>query len=141
MQNFMIFFHLTKYVMTSSRGEGSEIFFLAHILVGDRLNSTCTKFHVKNICQSKVMRGRVGGNPPLRPPIMKITIKNSPWGIGLIKSDQPSESKKDGVCIYYKEHIPLILLDDINTLNNCLVTETLSQNEKCFLTCIYCSPS
>ena len=40
-----------------------------------------------------------------------------------------------------KKHIPLILQDDINTLDNCLVTEICSQNEKYFLTCIYCSPS
>ena len=31
--------------------------------------------------------------------------------------------------------------DDICTLDNCLVTETRSQNEKCFLTCLYHSPS
>ena len=62
-------------------------------------------------------------------------------GYSLIRSDHPSDSKKGGVCIYYKEHIPLILRDDINTLDNCLVTEIRSQNEKCFLTCIYRSPS
>ena len=48
---------------------------------------------------------------------------------------------RGGVCIYYKEHIPLIKRDDICTLDNCLVTEIHSQGEKCFLTCIYCSPS
>ena len=62
-------------------------------------------------------------------------------GYNLIRSDHPSDSKKGGVCIYYKEHIPLILRDDINTLGNSLVAEILSQNEKCFLTCIYHSPS
>ena len=62
-------------------------------------------------------------------------------GYSLIRSDHPSDSKKSEICIYYKEHIPLILRDDINTLDNCLVTETRSQNEKCFLTCIYRSPS
>ena len=62
-------------------------------------------------------------------------------GYSLIRSDHPRDSKKGGVCIYYKEHIPLILRDDINTLDNCLVTEIRSQNEKCFLTCIYRSPS
>ena len=31
--------------------------------------------------------------------------------------------------------------DDICTLDNCLVTEIRSQGEKCFLTCIHCSPS
>ena len=49
--------------------------------------------------------------------------------------------KKGGVCIYYKEYIPLILRDDINTLDNCLVTEIRSQNDKCFFSCICRSPS
>ena len=49
--------------------------------------------------------------------------------------------KRGGVCIYYKEHIPLIKRDDICTLDNCLVTEIRLQSEKCFLTCIYRSPS
>ena len=62
-------------------------------------------------------------------------------GYNLIRSDHPSDSKTGGVCIYYKEHIPLILRDDINALDKCLVTEIRSQNEKCFLTCIYRSPS
>ena len=62
-------------------------------------------------------------------------------GYNLIRLDHPGGLKKGGVCIYYKEHIPLILRDDINTLDNCLVTEIRSQNEKCFLTCIYRSPS
>ena len=45
------------------------------------------------------------------------------------------------MCIYYKEHIPLVKRDYICTLDNCLVTEIRSQNEKCFLTCINRSPS
>ena len=56
-------------------------------------------------------------------------------GYNLIRSDHPSDSKKGGVCIYYKEHISLIKRDDICTLDSCLVTEIRSQNEKCFLTC------
>ena len=32
-------------------------------------------------------------------------------GYNLIRSDHPGDSKKDGVCIYYKEHIPLIRRD------------------------------
>ena len=62
-------------------------------------------------------------------------------GYNLIRSDHPSDSKRGGVCIYYKEHIPLIKRDDICTLDNSLVTKIRSQNEKCFLTCIYRSPS
>ena len=41
----------------------------------------------------------------------------------LIRSDHPSNSKRVGVCIYYKEHISLSKQDDICTLDNCLVTE------------------
>ena len=62
-------------------------------------------------------------------------------GYNLIRSDHPSDSKRCGVCIYYKEHIPLIKRDDLCTLDNCLVTEIRSQNEKCFFSCIYRSPS
>ena len=60
-------------------------------------------------------------------------------GYNLIRADHPSDSKGGGVCIYYKEHIPE--RDNICTLDSCLVTEICLQNEKCFLTCIYCSPS
>ena len=36
-------------------------------------------------------------------------------GHNVIRSDNPSDSKEGGVCIYYKEHIPLILRDDTCT--------------------------
>ena len=51
----------------------------------------------------------------------------------LIRSDIPSDSKRGGVFIYYKEHIALIKQDDICTLDNCLVTEICSQSENIFL--------
>ena len=53
-------------------------------------------------------------------------------GYSLIRADHPSDSKRGGVCIYYKEHIPLIKRDNICNLVNCLVTEIRSQGEKCF---------
>ena len=56
-------------------------------------------------------------------------------GYNLIRSNHPSDSKKGGIVIYYKEHIPLIKHDDLYTLDNCLVTEIRSQREECFLTC------
>ena len=62
-------------------------------------------------------------------------------GYNLIRADHPSNSKRGGVCIYFKEHSHLIKRDDICTLDNCLVTEIRSQCEKNFLTCIYRSPS
>ena len=54
-------------------------------------------------------------------------------GYNLIRLDHPSDLKKGEVCIYYKEHIPLIKHDDICPLGNCLVTKICSQNKKCFL--------
>ena len=62
-------------------------------------------------------------------------------GYNLRRADHPIDSKRDGVCIYYKEHIPLVKRHDICTLDNCLVSEIRSQGKKCFLTCIYCFPS
>ena len=55
----------------------------------------------------------------------------------MIRSDHPNDSKKGGVCVYYKEHICLIKRDDSCTLDNFLVIEIRSQNEKFFLTCLY----
>ena len=48
-------------------------------------------------------------------------------GYKLIRSDHSSDWRKDEVCIYYKQHIPLIK-HDIFGLNNGLVTEICSQN-------------
>lgn len=67
-------------------------------------------------------------------------------GYNLIRLDHPSDLKKGEVCIYYKEHIPLIKRDDICIMDNSLVTEICSQNEKLtyiyrFLTYIYRSLS
>ena len=62
-------------------------------------------------------------------------------GCYLIRVDHPINSKKGGVCFNYKEDVSLIKRDDICTLDNCLVTELRSQNEKCFLTCLYRLPS
>ena len=37
-------------------------------------------------------------------------------GYNLIKSDHPSDSKRGGVCTYYKDHlIPLFKRDDVYT--------------------------
>ena len=54
-------------------------------------------------------------------------------GYNLIRSDQSSDSKKGGVCIYYNDNIPLLLRDDINTLDNCLVTEFVHKMKNVFL--------
>ena len=56
----------------------------------------------------------------------------------LIRCGHPNDSKRGSVCIYYKEHIPLVKQDDICSLDTFLVTEICSQSENCFFTCIYC---
>ena len=48
--------------------------------------------------------------------------------------------KKVKYLFFYKEHISVEKRDNISTLDNLLVTEICSKNEKCFLTCVYCSP-
>ena len=62
-------------------------------------------------------------------------------GCNLIRLDYSSDSTRGGVCLYYKDHIPLIKRDSICTLDNCIVTEIRSKGEKYCLTCIYRSPT
>ena len=62
-------------------------------------------------------------------------------GYNLIRADHPNDSKRGEVCIYYKEHIPPIKRISICTLDNCLVAEICSQDEKFFPTCVCRSPS
>ena len=62
-------------------------------------------------------------------------------GYELIRSDHPSNSKRGGVCIYYKEHLPLKVRNDITSLNECIVVELKSKKYKCFISCLYRSPS
>ena len=62
-------------------------------------------------------------------------------GYELIRSDHPSNTKRGGVCMYYKEHLPLKLRNDITYLNECIVVELKSKKHKFFLTSLYRSPS
>ena len=62
-------------------------------------------------------------------------------GYSLLRADHPSTTKNGGVCIYYKNFVPLIKKDDITNLKECLVTEITVENEKCFFTCLCRSPS
>ena len=44
-------------------------------------------------------------------------------GYSMMRADHPSNTKRGGVCLYYKEHLPIIRRDDISNLQKCLVTE------------------
>ena len=53
-------------------------------------------------------------------------------GYLLLRADYPSNSMRGGVCLYFKEHLPLIRRNDLSILQECLVTEIIVDNEKCF---------
>ena len=62
-------------------------------------------------------------------------------GYAMIISDHTSNTKRGGVCIFYKEHLPFIRRNDITCLDECIVGEIKVKNSKCFVTCVYRSPS
>ena len=59
----------------------------------------------------------------------------------LLRADHPSNSKRGGVCLHFKEHLPLIGKNDLSMLHECLMTENIVDNEKKILTCLYRSPN
>ena len=53
-------------------------------------------------------------------------------GYNLLRADHPSNKKRADVCMYYKEHLPIIKRDYLCTLKGCFVTE-IRVNKKGFL--------
>ena len=49
--------------------------------------------------------------------------------------------KERGICIYYKEHLPFVRRDDLTFLNECIVGKIRIKKSKCFVTCVYRSPT
>ena len=39
-------------------------------------------------------------------------------GCSMMRADHPSNTKRGGVCLYYKEHLPIIRRDDISNLHD-----------------------
>ena len=58
----------------------------------------------------------------------RINIK----GYNLLRADHPSIKKRGGVCMYYKEHLPIIKRDDFCTLKECLVTDIIVDKKSSF---------
>ena len=54
-------------------------------------------------------------------------------GYLIMKAEHPSNSKRGGVCVHYKERLHIIRRDDISNLKECLVTEIVLKNERYFL--------
>ena len=62
-------------------------------------------------------------------------------GYSMIAAHYSSCTKSGGVCLYYKEHLPLSRKIDVCKLNVCAVTEIIVNNEICFLRCLYRWPN
>ena len=61
-------------------------------------------------------------------------------GYKLVRSDHPQDIRRGGVCIYYKESLPINFLN-ISNLPECLTCELMYENKKCFIVSLYRSPS
>ena len=56
-------------------------------------------------------------------------------------SDHPSNSKTGGVCMYFREGMPIKRRPDLELLQELIVTELNISSKKIFLTTLYHSPS
>ena len=62
-------------------------------------------------------------------------------GYNLIRADHPSNTKRGGVCIYYRESLAVQLVET-NYLSECLLCEVVSiNNKKGYVAVLYRSPS
>ena len=61
-------------------------------------------------------------------------------GYNLIRADHPDNIKRGGVCIYYKESLPVRVLSS-PYLKEALLLEMIDNNKKIIVYVIYCSPS
>ena len=59
----------------------------------------------------------------------------------MVRADHPSNNKRGGVCIYFKQSLPLIRRGDLSTMQEAIMTEISEKNETYFFTCFYRSPS
>ena len=62
-------------------------------------------------------------------------------GYKLFSCDHPSNLRRGGVCLYFKDHLPLALRPDLTTLDECLVCEIQIGFKRFILIVLYPSPS
>ena len=58
-------------------------------------------------------------------------------GYSIIRADHPSNNKCGGVCIFFKQSLPLIRRDDLSTMQEAIMTEISVKNETCFFACFF----
>ena len=63
--------------------------------------------------------------------------RNNINGCSLLRVDHPNNIKPGGICMYFKESLPLIRRSNLSNMKECLVTEINVNNEKCFFTCLH----
>ena len=61
-------------------------------------------------------------------------------GYNLVRADNPTNTKRGGVCIYYHNSLPLKVIG-IQFLNECINFEIRIGGELCSFLCLYRSPS
>ena len=54
-------------------------------------------------------------------------------GYSILRADHLSNNKRGGICISFKQSLPLIRRDDLNTMQEAIVTKISVKNETCFL--------
>ena len=61
-------------------------------------------------------------------------------GYNLVRADHPNDTKRGGVCIYYKESLPVRVIN-LSYFEEALLLEMIYHNKKVILSVIYRSPS
>ena len=95
------------------------------------LNSYNSLHKFDIICLSETY---LDSNTPLNDDNLKIS------GYTLVRSDHPSNTKRGGVCLYYKNSLPLRVIN-IGYLNECLTLELTVGDKTCNFVVLYRSPS
>ena len=62
-------------------------------------------------------------------------------GYEILRSDHPSDSRRGGVCVFYKDHLSLVGRPELTSLDECLVCEIKTGANRFLLCLCYRSPS
>ena len=59
----------------------------------------------------------------------------------LLRATHSNDTRRGGVCMYFKEHFPILRRENVCNLPENLITEIRMGKKKCFFTCLYRSPN